>query len=108
MVIDWALVGPIVVGLIAAAAGWVTTTIQHKGKPENALIDQLQEQITSDRLANKETTDGMKADIKELREEQRKSKKREHIRDNYIILLREHINLGNPPPPPEWPDGLYD
>jgi Tfp pilus assembly protein PilN len=108
VVIDWALVGPLVVGLIAAVAGWVTTRIQHRGKPENALIDQLQEMITSDRAANKETTDGMKADIKELKDEQRKAKRREQVRDNYIIRLREHINLGNPPPPPEWPEGLYD
>lgn len=107
--IEWSTVLPTaLVAAIAAGGGWLTTKIQHRGKPENALIDQLQEQILSDRAATKETTDGMKADIKDLREEQRKSKKREQIRDSYILRLREHINLGNPPPPPEWPDGLYD
>jgi hypothetical protein len=43
-----------------------------------------------------------------LETEQNKAKRREMIRDNYINKLREHINLGNPPPPPEWPEGLYD
>lgn len=106
---EWAQITPaVVVAVIGFGGAWVTSKIQNKGRPENALIDQLQEVIESDRLANKATTDSMKSDIADLKEEQRKSKKREHIRDNYIILLREHINLGNPPPPPAWPDGLYD
>jgi hypothetical protein len=108
MTIDWAIVSPIVVALFGMGGMWLTAKIQHKGRPENALIDQLQEQILSDRAATKETTDVMKADIKELKDEQRKAKRREQVRDNYIIKLREHINLGNPPPPPEWPEGLYD
>lgn len=106
--IDWAQVGPYVVPILSLAGAWLTVKIQHKGKPENALIDQLQEQILSDRAANKDTTDGMKADISELREEQKKAKRRERIRDDYINKLRDHINAGNPPPPPAWPDGLYD
>lgn len=97
MVIDWALVGPLVVGLIAAVAGWVTTRIQHRGKPENALIDQLQEEMTT-----------MRKDIAELKLEQNQAKKRERIRDDYINKLRRHIEAGMPPPPPEWPEGLYD
>lgn len=107
--INWEHIGPYVILPVMSLLGaWLVAKIQHKGRPENALIDQLQEQITSDRTANKETTDGMKADIRELREEQRKAKKREQVRDTYIIQLREHINAGNPPPPPAWPDGLYD
>lgn len=107
--IDWATILPTaVVAVIGAAGGWLTMTIQHKGKPENALIDQLQEQIQSNRIATKETTDAMKADIVELKAEQAKARRREMIRDNYINKLRDHINAGNPPPPPEWPEGLYD
>lgn len=106
--IDWPQIGPYVVAVIGFGGAWLTTKIQHKGKPENALIDQLQEQIQSDRVATKETTDAMKTDIAELRAEQGKAKKRERIRDDYINKLRRHIESGNPPPPPEWPDGLYD
>lgn len=27
---------------------------------------------------------------------------------DYIGVLRKHINDGNPPPPPPFPDNLYD
>ena len=97
MVIDWALIGPLVVGLIAAVAGWVTTRIQHRGKPENALIDQLQEELLS-----------MRKDITDLKLEQQQSRRRERIRDDYINQLRQHIADQKPPPAPEWPKGLYD
>lgn len=106
--IDWPQAGPYVVAVIGFAGAWLTAKIQHRGKPENALIDQLQEQIKEDRAATKQTTDAMKADIADLKTEQKKAKRREMIRDNYINKLRDHINAGNPPPPPEWPDGLYD
>ena len=106
--VDWPQAGPYVVAVLGFAGAWLTSKIQHKGKPENALIDQLQEQIKDDREAKEKEMAAMRSDIAELKDEQRKSKKREHIRDNYIILLREHINAGNPPPPPMWPEGLYD
>lgn len=94
---DWALVGPIIVGVIAVVGTLVSTRIQHRGKPENALIDQLQEEMGS-----------MRSDIAELKLEQQRSKKRERIRDDYINKLRRHIEDGNPPPAPDWPAGLYD
>lgn len=105
---DWAVIGPYVVGVFGALVAWLTARIQNKGRPENAMIDQLQEQIKDDREAKEREMNVMRSDIAELKDEQKKSKRREHIRDNYIILLREHINLGNPPPPPAWPEGLYD
>jgi hypothetical protein len=95
--IDWAIVSPIVIAILGMAGMWLTAKVQHKGRPENALIDQLQEQMAS-----------MRGDINDLKTEQSKAKRRELIRDNYINKLREHINLGNPPPPPEWPEGLYE
>lgn len=109
MTINWEQVGPYVILPVMSLLGaWLVAKIQHKGKPENALIDQLQEQIKDDREAKEKEMAAMKTDISELKDEQKKSKRREVIRDNYINKLREHINLGNPPPPPEWPDGLYD
>jgi hypothetical protein len=95
--IDWVTAGPWIIALIGAGVSILTAKIQHKGKPENALIDQLQEELT--RHAG---------DIAALKVEQNKAKKRELIRDDYITKLREHINAGNPPPPPAWPEGLYD
>ena len=108
MTVDWVQIGPYLIAAVGVPATIITAKIQHKGKPENALIDQLQEQIKTDRDASQSERDEMKADIKELKTEQRAAKKREQIRDTYILQLREHINQGNPPPPPEWPEGLYD
>jgi uncharacterized protein HemX len=98
----------VVVALVAAAGGWLSMKVQHKGKPENALIDQLQEEIASIRAEKPRELAETKKDIADLRVEQAKSKKRERIRDDYINKLRRHIEDGNPPPAPEWPEGLYD
>jgi len=95
--INWAVASPWIVGVIGLAGMWLTAKIQHKGRPENALIDQLQEEMTA-----------MRGDISALKTEQNKARRREMIRDNYINRLRDHINAGNPPPPPEWPEGLYE
>jgi len=105
---EWAIVGSVAVAAVTVCGTWLATKIQHKGKPENALIDQLQEQIKDDREAKDKELSVMRADIAELKAEQNKARRREMIRDNYINRLRDHINAGNPPPPPEWPEGLYD
>jgi TolA-binding protein len=95
--VDWTVVASFSVPALALCGTWLTVKIQHRGKPENALIDQLQEEMVS-----------MRGDIASLKLEQNKAKRREQIRDNYINQLRRHIEAGNPPPPPEWPEGLYD
>ena len=94
---DWAFIGPIIVGAIALIGTLLANMIQHRGKPENALIDQLQEEMGA-----------MRKDISDLKTEQIRSRRREQIRDDYINKLRRHIEDGNPPPAPEWPAGLYD
>lgn len=94
---DWALINPLIVATIALTGAVVTNKAQNRGRPENALIDQLQEEMTS-----------MRSDITALKTEQARSRRREQIRDDYINKLRRHIEDGNPPPAPEWPAGLYD
>jgi len=94
---DWAIVGSVAVAVVGLCGTWLATKIQHKGRPENALIDQLQEELAR-----------QSARIDGLELEQRNAKKHERIRDDYINKLRRHIEAGNPPPPPEWPEGLYD
>lgn len=78
----------VVVALIAAVAGVVVAILNRRGTRENALIDQLQEQ-----LASVETRVNA-------------SLHRERIRDDYIHELRDHIDQRKPPPPPPWPEGL--
>jgi outer membrane murein-binding lipoprotein Lpp len=94
---EWTIVGSVAVAAITVCGTWLATKVQHKGKPENALIDQLQEEMGA-----------MRQDITDLKTEQQKSKRRERIRDDYINKLRRHIEDGNPPPAPDWPEGLYD
>lgn len=105
---DWTIIGGVsgfvMSGLVTV---WVAR-LQNKGRPEHALIDQLQEQIESMSKEKAQDIAAMKRDIADLKLEQRESKRREAIRDNYINKLRRHIEDGNPPPPPEWPEGLYD
>ena len=106
---EWAQLGPaVIVAVIGFGGAFVTSKIQNKGRPENALIDQLQEQIKDDREAKEKEMASMRSDIAELKTEQGKAKKRERIRDDYINQLRQHIADQKPPPAPEWPKGLYD
>ncbi|MCT2085030.1 hypothetical protein M3D75_02770 [Microbacterium enclense] len=78
----------LVVGLIAAAAAVIVALLNRGGARENALIDQLQEQVAS-------VSARLDASLR-----------RERIRDDYIHTLRDHIDQGKKPPSPPWPDGL--
>jgi hypothetical protein len=78
----------VVVALIAAIAGVVVAILNRRGNRENALIDQLQEQLGS------------------VEKRVDESLRRERIRDDYIHELRDHIDQRKPPPPPPWPEGL--
>ena len=88
--IDWTIIGSVSIAVLGICGTLLTAKIQHKGRPENALIDQLQEEMST------------------LRTDENALKRRERLRDDYIVALRDHINAGNPPPPPPWPSGLYE
>lgn len=105
---DWTILGSVTVAVVTVCGTWLVAKIQHRGKPENALIDQLQENFEALRAEKACEIQAMKTDIAELKAEQQKSKRRERIRDDYINKLRRHIEDGNPPPAPDWPAGLYD
>ena len=66
-----------------------------KGTRENALIDQYQEHSREQDAA-----------IASLQSAVRALQRREHVRDDYIMLLRQHIAEGKPPPPPSFPPAL--
>jgi chromosome segregation ATPase len=46
--------------------------------------------------------------IQAVEKEQERSKRREHVRDDYINDLRKHIEDEKGPPAPPWPSTLYD
>lgn len=77
--------GGIAVALIGAASAWLTAHIQHKGKPENALIDQMQQEMASMRRR----MDGFEA--------------RDLVYIPHIIRLNMHIEQGLGPPAPKIP-----
>jgi len=82
---EWAAIATAIVGVLSIAAGVVTMMIQHKGKPENALIDQLQQEmkIMRDRM------DGFEA--------------RDRVYLPHILRLNLHIEQGLGPPAPKIP-----
>lgn len=103
----WGALAPYIVSVTVAAIGvlgvWISNRAQ-KGTRENALIDQLQEQLTAaDKRSDKqdERMEKIEGKITVL---QRVSR----IRLEYIYLLRRHIDAGSPPPAPEWPPGIED
>lgn len=85
----------VLVALIAAVAGIVVAILNRRGNRENALIDQLQEQVKT-----------AQDQLGKVNDRVDQSLRRERIRDNYIHELRDHIDMRKPPPPPPWPEGL--
>lgn len=85
----------VLVALIAAIAGIVVAILNRRGNRENALIDQLQEQVKT-----------AQDQLGKVNDRVDQSLRRERIRDNYIHELRDHIDMRKPPPPPPWPEGL--
>lgn len=82
---SWATASPWIVGVIGVAGMWVTAKIQHKGKPENALIDQMQQEMASMRRR----MDGFEA--------------RDLVYIPHILRLNMHIDQGLGPPAPKIP-----
>jgi hypothetical protein len=88
--ITWEAAGPWITAAIAAAMTLLSTKIQHKGKPENALIDQLQEQLNK----------------VELR--MAKFEARDRVYIPHIIRLNMHIEQGLGPPAPKIPKVIQE
>ncbi|ALD63989.1 hypothetical protein AFL94_08720 [Arthrobacter sp. LS16] len=105
--INWGVVGQVFVPIVVAAlAAWATRAAHRtqKGSRENALIDQLQEQLLqADKRADKQDERMEKIEAK-LEKVGRTSR----VRLDYIYRLRHHIDTGQPPPAPEWPAGIHD
>ena len=98
----WIVSASLIVGLIGA--GGLSAVIVERmrlnaaagsGSRENVMIDQYQERVKeqNERISLLEA----RADA---------AARREEIRDDYIMALRQHIADGKPPPPPPWPAHL--
>lgn len=79
------VLGALGIGTIIAA---IINKIRPKGERELALLEQVQEERERDH----KRIEGLE--------------RRERVRDDYIMLLRQHIADGKPPPPPPYPSAL--
>ena len=97
MTVDWAAVGPYVVAVVGFGGAWLTSKIQNKGRPENALIDQLQEnQVSQDKK------------IARLETRQIRFEARDRVYIPHIIRLNMHIEQQLGPPAPKIPKVIQD
>lgn len=105
--INWGVVATVVVPIVVAGlsvlAGIASKRTQ-KGSRENAIIDQLQEQMRLDG----ERSDKQDARMARIEAKVSLLERVSRVRLEYIYLLRRHIDAGQPPPAPEWPDGAND
>ena len=76
---------PFIPAVITGVVGYIVVKIQHKGRPENALIDQLQQELNTIRAR----MDGFEA--------------RDRVYIPHIIRLNLHIEQGLGPPAPKIP-----
>jgi len=91
--INWEQIGPYVILPVMSLLGaWLVAKIQHKGKPENALIDQLQEQ----QLAQDRKLARLEKRIVDF-------EARDEVYIPHIIRLNLHIEQGLGPPAPKIP-----
>lgn len=94
---DWAVAGPYVTGVIAGCVAVLVAKMQNRGKPENAMIDQLQEnQIAQDQK------------IARLEKRQERFEARDRVYIPHIIRLNLHIEQGLGPPAPKIPKVIQD
>jgi len=96
--INWEQIGPYVILPVMSLLGaWLVAKIQHKGKPENALIDQLQE-----------TQLAQEKKIVRLEKRQSQFEARDRVYIPHIIRLNLHIEQGLGPPAPKIPKVIQD
>lgn len=76
---------PWIPAVITGVVAYVSVKIQHKGKPENALIDQLQQEVK----VMRDRMDGFEA--------------RDRVYLPHILRLNLHIEQGLGPPAPKIP-----
>lgn len=100
--VSWvnAVVG--ILGAIGILWGGYTAFIKARSESKSSAVAQWQELYEGQKEAVAEL--GRKYDALSNRVDA--SARREKVRDDYIMELRQHIAEGKPPPPPSWPVAL--
>jgi len=93
VIINWEQAGPYVILPVMSLLGaWLVAKIQHKGRPENAIIDQLQEnQVAQDKKLRRLETRIVEFEA------------RDQVYIPHIVRLNLHIEQGLGPPAPKIP-----
>lgn len=86
------------IGILGSAGGVGTVVYKKRPSKNTSLVDQV-EHLTNRVTAAETTATQAGKEAAETRREMR-------ILTDYVHDLREHIALGKPPPPPDWPEGL--
>lgn len=73
---------------------------------ENALIDQLQEELAGHRQATNERLVEQERRMNAVEERNHELMRERDAYRDHAHELRSHIWDGKPPPPPDWPPGL--
>ncbi|MEO9246477.1 hypothetical protein ABDK96_02135 [Citricoccus nitrophenolicus] len=88
---EWgSILATIVIAAIAAGGTWASTKIQHRGKSEHAMIDQLQEEMSK------------------MRRRMDRFEARDRVYIPHILRLNHHIETGLGPPAPAIPKVILD
>lgn len=87
---DWTFLGAFTIAVVGLCGTWLTARIQHKGRPENAMIDQLQDEMA------------------DIRKRLAKFEARDRVYIPHIIRLNMHIEQGLGPPAPKIPRVIQD
>lgn len=89
-------------GVLGALWGAYTTFFKAKTESKSSAVAQWQELYEGQRDAVTE----LDRKFDRLTDRVDASARREKVRDDYIMELRQHIAEGKPPPPPAWPTAL--
>lgn len=89
-------------GVLGALWGAYTTFFKAKTDSKSSAVSQWQELYEGQREAVTE----LDRKFDRLTDRVDASARREKVRDDYIMELRQHIAEGKPPPPPAWPTAL--
>lgn len=104
---DWdTIIASTIAGVLLLWGTITTARASNRGRPENALIERLQQQQARTDTRVRELEEAFAQQERLRLEERRRHHEETRIRDDYINMLRHHISLGNPPPPPPWPSQL--
>lgn len=101
--------GGVLIGvLVSARAQKRAATVQAEATQatrENALIDQLQEELAGHRAATNERLVEQERRMNALEDRNHELMRERDAYRDHAHELRSHIWDGKPPPPPDWPAG---